>query len=123
MTPIRKKIEHVLENLISNAIRYCQPNGHITIDINIEAQTNTDTILFAITNDGPPIPDESMTSIWKPFYRVESSRNRSKGGTGLGLVIVKTILEAHNADYGVANTFEGVRFWFEISRIKETSIM
>ncbi|MBI9012889.1 MAG: HAMP domain-containing protein [Clostridiales bacterium] len=111
----QEKLELVLENLISNAIRYCNNYGNITIQTN----SKSDSIYFAITNDGPEIQEEAMESIWKPFYRVETSRNRAKGGTGLGLVIVKTILEAHNAGFGVMNTPEGVCFWFEISRVIE----
>ena len=111
----QEKIEQVLENLISNAIRYCSQNGNMVI----HTQSKSDTIYFSIINDGPPIPEDSMASIWKPFYRVETSRNRAKGGTGLGLVIVKTILEAHNARFGASNTSEGVCFWFGISRMTE----
>lgn len=111
----QEKVEQVLENLISNAIRYCHENGHLTV----QTKVKPDSIYFSITNDGPKIPEEAMESIWKPFYRVETSRNRTKGGTGLGLVIVNTILEAHNADFGASNIPEGVCFWFEITRVKE----
>ena len=111
----QEKLEQVLENLISNAIRYCNNNGHITI----QTQSKEDSVYFSITNDGPEIPEDTMDSIWEPFYRIETSRNRAKGGTGLGLVIVKTILEAHNAGYGVMNMPEGVCFWFELARVKE----
>ncbi len=109
------KLEQVLENLISNAMRYCHNNGNITI----QTQAKEASVYFSITNDGPEIPEENMASIWKPFYRIETSRNRAKGGTGLGLVIVKTILEAHGAAYGVMNTPEGVCFWFKLARETE----
>lgn len=111
----QEKIEQVLENLISNAVRYCPVKGLIKATI----QVNDDTVLFSIINNGDPIPEDSMESIWKPFYRIEASRNRAKGGTGLGLVIVKSILEEHDAAFGVNNTDQGVMFWFELKRIKE----
>ena len=111
----QEKIEQVLENLISNAVRYCHENGHIEARV----ESKDMSVFFSIMNNGDPIPEESMESIWKPFYRIEASRNRAKGGTGLGLVIVKSILEEHDAKYGARNTDNGVQFWFELKRMKE----
>lgn len=108
------KIEQVLENLISNGIRYCKDKGSLTI----KTEERPSSIYFTITNDGAPIPADAMDSIWKPFYRVDSSRSRNKGGTGLGLVIVKSILDAHSASSGAKNTPEGVQFWFNIEKIE-----
>ena len=109
------KIEQVLENLISNAIRYCPQAGQI----HIKTELTPDTLRFSITNNGPSIPKDAMTSIWQPFYRVDTSGNRNKGGTGLGLVIVKTILEGHKADFGAENLTQGVCFWFELPLVVE----
>jgi len=109
------KIEQVLENLISNAVRYCRDGGYI----HMKTKATPDSLLCSIINDGEPIPEDSIEAIWKPFYRIETSRNRAKGGTGLGLVIVKSILEEHGAKYGAQNTDQGVRFYFELDRILE----
>lgn len=111
----QEKTEQVLENLISNAIRYCRDKGQI----NIQMTTHKNRVECSIINDGEPIPEDAMESIWKPFYRVDASRNRTKGGTGLGLVIVKSILEEHHANFGVENTSEGVRFYFAFEIVNE----
>ncbi len=110
------KIEQVLENLVSNAIRYCHSKGHI----NICVSTLKNKALFKIENSGDPIPEDALEDIWKPFYRIETSRNRKKGGTGLGLVIVKSILEAHHAKFSAENTPQGVQFWFELEAVEDS---
>jgi len=108
------KIEQVLENLLTNAFRYAHEDGHVQVRFSNELNRTKCTI----TNDGSPIPEDALESIWQPFYRVESSRNRKKGGTGLGLVIVKSILDKHNALYGAYNIDHGVAFYFELETVE-----
>lgn len=108
------KIEQVLENLLTNAFRYAHEDGHVQVRFSNELNRTKCTI----TNDGSPIPEDALESIWQPFYRVESSRNRKKGGTGLGLVIVKSILDKHNAHYGAYNIDHGVAFYFELETVE-----
>ena len=67
---------------------------------------------FSIENEGPPIADDELSRIWRPFYRTEKSRSKEFGGTGLGLAITQTILALHQSRYGVENTECGVRFYF-----------
>jgi len=103
-----KKIGHVLSNLISNSFRYTEKGG----TINLYVEKGWDGVRFRIENTADPFSDEALEKIWDRFYRVEKSRSRSLGGNGLGLSIVKSILENHESDFGVRNTEIGVEFYF-----------
>lgn len=107
-----RRIEQVVLNLLSNAIRYAVENSVITIciDRTIAGKVNTE-----IENIGPHIANEDLSRIWDQFYRVERSRDRRSGGTGLGLTIVKHILELHESEFGVVNTDSGVAFSFKLN--------
>lgn len=94
------RIEQVIQNLLSNAVN----NAKSKIQISIE----THSVHFF--NDGNKIDEEKITLIWDIFYKEDNSRNNH--GTGIGLTIVKNILELHNMQYGVKNTENGVDFWF-----------
>ena len=67
-----------------------------------------ETTTLTIENTGAYIPDEDIPKLFEAFYRVDQSRNRQTGGTGLGLYIVKTILDLHGAEIKIANTAQGV---------------
>ena len=69
--------------------------------------------VLTVTNTGTSIPEEDLPVLFTPFYRVEKSRNKSTGGCGLGLYLVKTILELHGFQYRVENTETGVVFTVE----------
>ncbi|MGX5489394.1 sensor histidine kinase [Bacillus cereus] len=111
----RSRIEQVVVNLLSNAIRYTPDGEKIQVSI-IEAK---DTVKVEIENTGNPIPEESLEKIWDRFYRLDASRSRHTGGTGLGLSIVKNILDLHHAEYGVYNTTNSVVFYFNLQKVKE----
>ncbi|ANC18575.1 histidine kinase [Bacillus cereus] len=111
----RSRIEQVVVNLLSNAIRYTPDGEKIQVSI-IEAE---DTVKVEIENTGNPIPEESLEKIWNRFYRLDASRSRHTGGTGLGLSIVKNILDLHHAEYGVYNTTNSVVFYFNLQKVKE----
>ncbi|WP_144508405.1 sensor histidine kinase [Bacillus mycoides] len=100
------EMKKVLENLITNAIKY-SPNS---MNINIDLVEEQDRYVFIIENEGAHIPDEDVKNIFKEFYRVDKSRNKKIGGNGLGLVIVKVILEAHHIQYGIESNKKGVKF-------------
>lgn len=104
------RFEQVLVNLMSNAIRHSKRNEPITMTIDLI----DDQLHFHIENIGDPIPEEKIGKVWNRFYRVEASRNKSDGGTGLGLAIVRNILESHHAKFGVENTENGVKFFFNL---------
>ncbi|MGH0949174.1 ATP-binding protein [Bacillus mycoides] len=111
----RSRIEQVVVNLLSNAIRYT-PDGE---KIHVSVIETEDTVKIKIENTGNPIPEESLEKIWDRFYRLDASRSRHTGGTGLGLSIVKNILDLHHAEYGVYNTTNSVVFYFILQKVKE----
>ncbi|AJS58841.1 sensor histidine kinase [Paenibacillus sp. IHBB 10380] len=105
------RLEQVIFNMIVNAIRYAELGSSIMIRI----QSSKESTMFAIENKGIHIPEEQLELVWERFYRAEPSRNREMGGTGIGLSIVKHILDLHRCRYAAENIHEGVRFvvWFE----------
>ena len=105
-----EQIITVVTNFYSNAIRYTSEGEEIYISI----KRQNDKARFEIENTGIFIPEKEMHLIWEPFYRLEKSRNRDSGGTGLGLLIVSKILDLHHSQYGVENTERGVKFYFEL---------
>lgn len=99
-------IEKAIANLISNAILYSPEESSIFLI----AYKETGHVFFQLENTGIHIPEPEISKLFDAFYRVEHSRNRKTGGSGLGLYIVKTILEQHDATYQIQNTDQGVRF-------------
>ena len=67
-----------------------------------------------VFNTGDNIEEENLLRIWRRFYKVDSSRNRDNGGTGIGLALVKAIMNNYNNDFGVQNKDTGVEFYFDL---------
>lgn len=109
----RKKIEMVLGNLYSNAVFYTPLQGHI----NIETKKVNNKWCFSIENYGVTIEKEELEKVWEPFYRVEKSRNKYLGGSGLGLYIVKKVLDSHGVQYGIEGSKNSVKVWFILETI------
>ena len=103
-------IEKVFSNLIGNAIKYSPQGASICISVYMEHEQ----IEFSIENTGTHIPDNSIPKLFDAFYRVEQSRSRKTGGSGLGLYIVQEILHQHESECTVCNTQDGVKFSFTI---------
>ena len=103
-------MEKVFSNLIGNAIKY-SPQG---ADIYISALTEHERVVFSVENTGVHIPADSKHKLFDAFYRVEQSRSRKTGGSGLGLYIVQEILRQHGSVCTVCNTQSGVKFSFII---------
>ena len=98
-----KLIKKVITNIVKNAITYSPENEFIKINLSKEE--------LVIENTGISIPEEQLKYIFNAFYRVDKSRNRKTGGTGLGLYIVKTILDKHeNIDCNIESTKNSVIF-------------
>ena len=95
-------LTNALDNVLMNAILY-SPQG-ASIRILLDAHTMT------IENTGVSIPEEALPQLFTPFYRVEQSRSRQSGGSGLGLYLVRLILELHNASCEIKNSEDGVVF-------------
>ena len=105
------RIEEVITNYLSNAVNHCKdPN---VIDISFKKHDNK--IRVSVFNTGDVIGEADLNNIWDKFYKVDKARTREYGGSGIGLSIVKAIMESHNEEYGVANHTTGVEFWFELT--------
>lgn len=110
------KINQVLVNLITNAIKYGKPNGKVTANIEI---INNTTVLVEITDNGYGIAKEHLGRIFERFYRTDFARERVIGGSGLGLAICKHIIEAHGQNIHVRSTINvGTTFGFSLPRVK-----
>ncbi|WP_105614194.1 sensor histidine kinase [Vallitalea okinawensis] len=104
----KKLMIQVINNLLSNVIDH----GNEGTQIEIYMDEVNQRLYFA--NEGPLIEDREMEKIWDRFYKTEKSRNRALGGTGIGLAIVKSIIESHSFTYGVKNRKNGVEFWIQL---------
>lgn len=107
-----KRINQVITNLMTNAIKYTPIGENIIVKVKLEESENR--YKFIIENFGVKLEDEDLKNIWDSFYRGEKSRNKKYGGTGLGLFIVKRILELHKSNFGVENGSNSVRFFFDL---------
>lgn len=104
------KIEEVLTNYISNACNHLE--GSRIIEIKAEQQK--EHVRVSVFNTGKQIPEEDKDRIWEKFYKVDKAHTREYGGSGIGLSIVKAIMESVNGSYGVNNYSNGVEFWIEL---------
>ncbi len=104
------KIEEVLQNYYSNALNHI--DGDRIIEVKLVQKDSH--VRVSVFNTGLPIPDESINFIWDKFYKVDKARTREYGGSGVGLSIVKAIMEGMQQDYGVINYDNGVEFYFEL---------
>lgn len=86
------KFNQIISNLLSNSLRYLNEGGKVSIDL----KKYKNTIKLTVKDNGIGIKEEDLKNIFERFYRADSSRNKSTGGSGLGLSIVKSIVEAHN---------------------------
>lgn len=106
------EIEEVVTNYISNAINHVSGDMKIRINISSEGEV----LRVNIFNSGKHIPDDDLTKIWDKFYKVDKARTREYGGSGIGLSIVKAIMESHHHKCGCENVDSGVVFWFELDK-------
>lgn len=143
------QLEQALTNIISNALKYTPNNSIVIIEVNeikysnknnklqenkvtkkIE-QTNEIEILSAteglvnisVENKGSHIPEEEIEKLFAKFYRLDKSRNTSKNSNGLGLAIIKKILDLHKSPYSLSNTIDGVKFEFTLKKANDLEIV
>jgi len=110
-------IEQVITNYLTNAIKNVKEiDGEKYIKIENENLTESNVIRIKVFNTGENISEENLERIWKRFYKVDESRNRSQGGTGIGLAFVKAIMTNYNMKYGVINCEKGIEFYFELTK-------
>lgn len=114
-------IEQVVTNYFTNAMKnVSEVNGKKQIIINIEKSEERGKVRISVFNTGKHIPEDYIDRIWNRFYKIDESRDRSKGGTGIGLSIVKAIMSKYDNKYGVQNVKDGVEFYFELSYSRVT---
>ncbi|MGN0335082.1 MAG: sensor histidine kinase [Lachnospiraceae bacterium] len=104
------KVEEVITNYLSNAYHHLE--GERLIEVKIEKKE--ERVRVSVFNTGKQIPEEDIDRIWEKFYKVDKAHTREYGGNGIGLSIVKAIMESMNGSYGVNNYNNGVEFWFEL---------
>ena len=106
------KAEQVLRNYVNNALNHL--DGDKVIDIKILCHDEKAKV--TVFNTGIPIPEDDLPHIWEKFYKVDKAHTREYGGNGIGLSIVKAIMDSFHQEYGVNNYDNGVEFWFELDR-------
>ena len=104
------KVEQVVRNYVNNALNHV--DGEKVIEIKITQEN--DVAKITVFNTGTPIPEEDLPHIWDKFYKVDKARTREYGGNGIGLSIVKAIMDSFGKGYGAINHTNGVEFWFEL---------
>lgn len=121
------KTEEVFANYFSNAVNHCRAvccdeSGSPDVStssreekkIVVSLKKRSGKLRIGVFNTGEPIPNEAIPHLWEKFYKVDKARTREYGGSGVGLSIVKVIMESMNQGYGVENYVNGVLFWFEL---------
>ncbi|MBD5480913.1 MAG: HAMP domain-containing protein [Lachnospiraceae bacterium] len=108
------KVEEVVMNYFTNALNHL--NEEKKIEIRFLEEEERHVVRVTIFNTGSPIPEESLSYLWDKFYKVDKARTREYGGSGVGLSIVRAIMNTMHQGYGVNNYDNGVEFWFELER-------
>lgn len=103
-------VEEVLTNYISNALNHVDGNRIVEVKL----VKKRDVVRIAVYNTGANIPEEELEKVWVKFYKVDKARTRAYGGSGIGLSIVKAIMQSLHRECGVVNHEKGVEFWFEL---------
>ena len=105
------KVEEVITNYMSNAINHVDGEKVIRVFYT----RFEDKLRVSVFNTGQPIPEDDIDKIWVKFYKVDKARTREYGGSGIGLSIVKAIMDSFHQQCGVINHEDGVEFWMELS--------
>ncbi len=113
-------IDEVFSNYFTNAMKNIKEvDGKKEIKVSIKDSPNTDKYRISVFNTGDSISNENLDKIWNRFYKADKSRNREKGGHGIGLSLVKAIMTRYKSEYGVNNLENGVEFYFDIDKAKK----
>jgi two-component system sensor histidine kinase BaeS len=104
------RLAQVLANLLTNAVHYTPAGGSITV----RAERRPGDVLVSVSNTGDGIPAEDLDRVFERFYRVEKSRDRARGGAGIGLAIVKQLVESFGGRVGAESRDGLTRFWFSV---------
>jgi signal transduction histidine kinase len=103
-------LRQVLANLLQNALRYTPRGSAVTVG----AAAEHDSVLVSVSNAGAEIPAADLPHVFERFYRVDKSRDRARGGAGIGLAIVKELVEQAGGRVGAESARGATRFWFRL---------
>ena len=103
-------VAQVLSNLLQNATRYTPERGRVTV----AASANAHDVVVSVTNTGDGITPADLPHVFERFFRVERSRDRARGGAGIGLAIVKQLVELNGGQVGAGSSPGSTRFWFSL---------
>jgi two-component system, OmpR family, sensor histidine kinase BaeS len=106
-------IGQVVANLVNNAARYTTDGGEVTASLRADGGT----IRCTIANTGPEIPPDELPLIWERFHRVDRSRARTTGGAGIGLAIVRQIVQSHGGEVGARSGDGLTEVWFQLPAV------
>ncbi|HEV2473676.1 MAG TPA: ATP-binding protein, partial [Chthonomonadales bacterium] len=107
------KIQNILQNLVSNAIKYSPEGGEVRVIGRIEQEKGS--VLIGVRDQGMGIPEAAQKKLFQKFYRVDNKSTRKAGGTGIGLFLVKSLVQAHHGEIWVESSpGVGSTFWFRI---------
>jgi signal transduction histidine kinase len=112
-------VEQVVTNFLSNAMHYAANENLINIRYDFVKKGKVRITVF---NSGNNIGKKDIKRVWEKFYKADKARSREYGGSGIGLSVVKAIMDLLHEKYGVENVPDGVEFWFELSLAKDTKI-
>lgn len=114
----RDQIEQVLQNLVSNAIKYSPDGGEVRIIIKDEPDTKS--VLLGVKDQGTGIPESARTRLFRPYLRIHNPKTAGVKGTGIGLFLVKNLVEAHHGTIWVESEMGvGTTFWFRLPKSPE----
>ena len=115
VTADRTRILQVIYNFINNALTHSDADKPVQITQKITWRDGRNAVRIEVTDFGEGIAPEEIPNIWDRYYKVDKTHRRAASGSGLGLSIVKSILELHGARYGVESELgKGSTFWFEL---------
>jgi signal transduction histidine kinase len=112
------RLTQILANLLNNAVRYTPRGGRI----NVRYEDRPDDVLVSVMNTGTQIPPVDLPHVFERFYRVDKSRDRARGGAGIGLAIVRQLVEAGGGRVGAESSARLTRFWFTLPRRFEAAV-
>jgi|YelNatPaOPRAMG01_1025707.scaffolds.fasta_scaffold14734_4 PAS domain S-box-containing protein len=111
----KDQLEQILQNLVSNAIKYSPDGGEVRIILREEPET--DSVLCGVQDHGTGIPESAKAKLFKPYRRIHNPKTVSVKGTGIGLFLVKNLVEAHHGTIWVESELgKGTTFWFRIPK-------
>ena len=114
-----EQMRRVINNIVGNSVKYMDKEEK---KISLHIRDAGDEIEVSITDNGKGIPSKDIGNIFNRFYRADTSRNSGQGGSGIGLSIVKAIMDSFHQNYGVENREDGVEFWFELECADQETI-